>query len=608
MKSIRLAVLFTLTAALIAASCTKSTSVPKAIPQTSATEGSNADPSGCVKVDMAVSPEKVTLLTELAATFNGSDQAKVNGTCIFVRVAKKSSGAAATLLSNGWPDPENNGNQPVIWSPSASAWGAIVNERVGKEVAPAGTPFMLTPLVIAMPEPMAKALGYPATPLGFADIVALANNPDGWAAYGHPEWGAFKLGKTNPNFSTSGLNFTIAEYYAATGKTEGLTLEDLKRPAAIDFAANVEKSVVHYGDTTLTFLNNWYRADQRGNALRYASAVAVEEKSLLDYNSGNPDGILDPGETPRAPRDKLDAIYPKEGTLVSDNPFFILNADWVSADQKAAAKLFETFVQTPENQKKVLKFGFRPNNPNVALGDPILAKNGVDPAQPQSELQVPNPKVLLGVLAAWQDQRKEAKVLLVLDVSGSMGDPVGADGKTKLDLAITAAVNSLDKFKDTDEVGLWIFTTDLDSAGAKYLELVPTAAMSENREKLRSAIKDQRPLNGTPLYTVTTDAFAAASAQYDASKINAVVFLTDGRNDDENPQNDKAEYDTMISTLRAGSEGAAGTPVRVFTIGYGGDADSATLKAIAEATTAAYYDASNPATIDQVFTNVVSNF
>ena len=55
---------------------------------------------------------------------------------------------------------------------------------------------------------------------------------------------------------------------------------------------------MHYGDTTLTFLNNWYRADRRGNALTYASAVAVEEKSLFDYNSGNPDGILDPGRKP----------------------------------------------------------------------------------------------------------------------------------------------------------------------------------------------------------------------------------------------------------------------------------------------------------------------
>ena len=126
---------------------------------------------------------------------------------------------------------------------------------------------MQTPLVIAMPQPMAEALGYPETPIGFADIVALANDPEGWAKYGHPEWGQFKLGKTNPNFSTSGLNFTVAEYYAATGKTSGLTVEDLNRPEVADFAKSVESAVVHYGDITGTFLSNWYRADARGTAL-----------------------------------------------------------------------------------------------------------------------------------------------------------------------------------------------------------------------------------------------------------------------------------------------------------------------------------------------------
>ena len=126
----------------------------------------------------------------------------------------------------------------MIWSPAASGWAGIVNERPAQELAPAGTPFMLTPLVIAMPQPMAEALGWPrASRSASPTSLPLANDPEGWAAVGHPEWGPFRLGKTNPNFSTSGLNFTIAEYYAATGKTSGLTVEDLARPAAVEFAS-----------------------------------------------------------------------------------------------------------------------------------------------------------------------------------------------------------------------------------------------------------------------------------------------------------------------------------------------------------------------------------
>src|SRR3954453_20996945 len=111
----------------------------------------------------------------------------------------------------------------------------------------------------------------------------------------------------------------------------------------------IESSVVHYGDTTLTFLNNWYRNDARGTALTYVSAVAVEEKSVIDYNRGNPDGITDPGERPKPPKVPLVALYPKEGTLFSDNPFFVLNAPWVSAAERSGAQRFERFVQEPAN-------------------------------------------------------------------------------------------------------------------------------------------------------------------------------------------------------------------------------------------------------------------
>ena len=48
--------------------------------------------------------------------------------------------------------------------------------------------------------------------------------------------------------------------------------------------------------------------------------------------------------------------------------------------------------------------------------------------------------------------------------------------------------------------------------------------------------------------------------------------------------------------------------VRVFTIAYGEDADLDSLKRISEASRAAAYDATDPQTIDAVFTNVLSNF
>lgn len=572
----------------------------------------------CVAVPAAVSSEKIELLSELAEEFNDSG-AEVDGRCVQVKVRSKASGGAATALADGWDETVDGGPPPVLWSPASSAWGEVLNQRLTDAGEPTMAPedptaFMLTPLVIAMPQPMAEALGWPDTPIGWAEILELARSPEGWAAKGHPEWGPFRLGKTNPNFSTSGLSALIAQSYAATGTTTGLSLEDLARPEVEQYGRDIESAVVHYGDITLTFLDNWYRADQRGAALTYASAVAVEEKSVIDYNQGNPDGVLEPGEEARPPRTPLVAIYPTEGTLYSDNPLYVLDADWVNDDQRAGARAFTEFVSTTENQEKVLEFGFRPGNPEVALGSPIDASNGVDPTKPETLLDVPDGAVLVGLLDAWAEQRKAARVLMVLDVSGSMGepaDPSDPSGPTKLDLATRAVSDGMAEFKAEDLVGLRIFTTGLgddSGTGGDYQDLSPIAPVGANREQLSNEVGNLIPLNGTPLYEVVGDSHTQMVDEYDPALINAVVILTDGVNDDGDPSNDASQFTTLIDEITRTSNGENATPVRVFTIAYGADADAGALEQIAAASNATAYAATDATDIEAVFTAVVSNF
>jgi Ca-activated chloride channel family protein len=576
------------------------------------------DPGDCTVVDAAISPEKIDLVTELARTFNEGEDSRDGDRCWFIEPRRKSSGAGARALYEGW-DEQAEGPLPVIWSPAASTWGQVVNRRLEESGEEPFVPdefdrFMLTPLVIAVPEPMAEALGYPENAVGWADVLQLARSAGGWADLGHPEFGPFRLGKTNPNFSTSGLSALIAQTYAATGTTENLTAEDLANPQVIDFATGVESAVVHYGDTTLTFLNNLYREDQRGTSLTYVSAVAVEEKSVIDYNLGNPDGVLDPGEEPRPPRIPLVAIYPEEGTLFSDNPFFVLESDWVSGEEAEGARRFADFVSRPENQERVLEFGFRPANPEVAIGEPIVAANGVDPEQPTTLLEVPEPDVMIELLERWELQRKRARVMLVIDVSGSMGefaDPSDSGAGTRLDLAKQAAIDALELFAPDDEIALRTFTTDINQTGDvedTFLDLVPYGRLADNREEMRRRITSLIPLNGTPLYDVTAESYATAVDNFDPTRINAVILLTDGVNDDGDQGDDERQLDALLDELRSGGEGQATRPVRVFTIAYSADAAAGVLRRIAEASTAASYESTDPTSIDQVLTAVVSNF
>ncbi len=153
-----------------------------------------------------------------------------------------------------------------------------------------------------------------------------------------------------------------------------------------------------------------------------------------------------------------------------------------------------------------------------------------------------------------------------------------------------------------------MFSTELGGDDPNVRELVPIGPIGEQQDQLAGQIEAQFPTNGTPLYDVTEQAYTEMVETYDPERINAVVLLTDGENDDGSPADDDQQFADLIETLQAGSEGSSSQPVRLFTISYGETADVITLRAISQATSAATYNASNPATINQVFTAVISNF
>src|SRR5215213_8307755 len=348
-------------------------------------------PAGAVRVPFAYSPEKEVLLKPLIARFNDSQQ-KVDGKPVFIEGTNIASGDAERKIAQGRLE-------PVAWSPASSLWGRLLNfEADAQYVADDNPSIVRTPLVIAMWEPMARALGYPRKAVGFRDILRLSTSNQGWAQYGKPQYGKFKLVHTNPDFSTSGLSAVVAEYYAATGKKEGLTERDISGAGARATVRDIERSIVHYGDTTL------FIADQmRRKGPGYASAVAMEEATLLDFNKD------------RRGQPKLVAIYPDEGTFYSDNPYLVLDAPWVTPEKRDGAREFQKFLADQISPQVAARAGFRPADLRTKPVAPIAKANGADPAQPKRVLGLPSPPVLNLIRSAWRQDRKPANVLLVLD-------------------------------------------------------------------------------------------------------------------------------------------------------------------------------------------------
>ena len=118
--------------------------------------------------------------------------------------------------------------QPVLWSPADISWVEQANERLrAKDQPPVVTEqcprIVYAATGFAMWRPMAEAMGWPDKPIGWKQIAELAGDPQGWAKYGHPEWGQFKFGHAHPEQSSTGMSMLTTLAYAAAGKTSGLT-------------------------------------------------------------------------------------------------------------------------------------------------------------------------------------------------------------------------------------------------------------------------------------------------------------------------------------------------------------------------------------------------
>ena len=509
-------------------------------------------PDNAIELTMAYSSEKKPWIEPLVERFNREKRTfEGSNRPIWVVATVVDSGTARRQIVEGTL-------KPTVWSPSNSLWKSVLNYEADRELAGSAPgeadALLLTPVVLAMWKPMAQALGWPQKSIGLRDVLDLNKNPEGWGAVGHPEWGQFKYAHTNPEVSSTGLSTVAAEFYAGAGKTSGLTEADVQNPQVREFVKAIENSIVHYSATTTIFKEN-----VRKGGLNYISAVALEEVTVIELNKAG--GMEAP----------LVSIYPKEGTFWHDNPYIVLKGDWVSDEQRRAAAVFKDYLLVPDNQRQALQLGFRPANPQVSYRqEPFTEANGVDPAQPQTTLQVPSPRVLVEVKNAWSVLRKEANIVLVLDVSPSM------DEQDKLRNALEGLRIFLGEIRDVDRVGFVVFDRDAQV-------LVPVAPLSQTRAQILDYIDNPSKLprqDSTAIYDGLAKGLDEIDRLNDQEHINAVVLLTDGK-DNSSQSSNKREVPRRLRQDRDQL-----WAVKVFPIAYGeGDEiDTGVLQTFADDT------------------------
>lgn len=585
--------------ALLLSGCTPSPEAPKA--------GSKIQDDGCVSLVVATSSEKVNLMEDLGTAFKESPEGKSLSKCATVYPINVPSGKGADILSKNpatWPDLDES-YFPTIWSPASTIWSDRVAAAGAANVVANAKSFTSTPVVFGMPESMAKVLGYPDKQVSIKDVQKLIAAPDGWGSVGKPLWGSFKIAKSNPNTSTTGLSTILMQSYANSGKTQDLTPADVAGAEA--FSKSFESGAIHYGDTTGNVLKTLYNNTNNGDNSNYVSMIALEETSLINYNKGNPDShTVQPGETLNPPKEKLIAFYPTEGSMQSDNPVMVLNSPWITPEKKAAGEAFVSFLNTKAAQETLPKYGFRPNDKSVDTAKFLNSESGVNPKLPTAILPKPSVETVSSALDQWGAIRKPNGVLQLIDISGSMDQPIG-DGRSRLQGAIDGAKSNLGNFRRTDEVGVWAFTTGISSSlGNNLVPVRDFGPLNGDKEKTVSGIEDLQNSRraGTPLYDSIGIAYDFMKKNAEEGRINAIVILSDG--DDTDSQTSLSSL--LVKINSSAKEGGNKSPVRIFTIAYGKDVDKSSLQKISDASGGQMFDASDPKRIDEIFKQVMNNF
>ncbi|MEV0806741.1 extracellular solute-binding protein [Micromonospora sp. NPDC050200] len=554
----------------------------------------DANRADCVALEVNSSTEKSELVGRLAERYNAADR-RFGGRCAKVSVHGLNSGEAMEALAGDWARTRSQLPAPQVWLPTSSLWTGqlrILDKAAGRAPqTPDRYPSIAnSPLVIAMPRDKGEVVQQRG-PLGWADVLGLSGDT-GWAAFGRPEWGRFTFGKDNPHLSTSGLAATIATYYAAVNRTSDLIEEDLAQPAVTQFVRRIEANVSHYSDDSVDLLRDLAEADAAattgGAPATDMSAIVLQEELVYLYNQGQLSPT--PGRKPRVP---LVAIHPKEGTFNLDHPYVVLP----SADpaQREAAKDFLAFLQDAPQQRSFAELGFRDKERRPA--DSLLAAVPGPGADPLNYFDPPEPEVVDAILDGWDTLRKKANILLAVDTSGSMKASVG--DQTRFKVATGAAGKAIGLLNSADQVALWSFSSETPQRPKKpYSEEVRLSPL--DRAAFTRKLAGLRIAGNTALYATVRAAHRNLLDNYDPNRINAVVVLTDGKN--EYPKD--SDLDRLLRDIALDPE----RPVKVFCVAFDQQSDLASLDRIAKASAGKAFDAKDPATIDEALVKVVSSF
>jgi Ca-activated chloride channel family protein len=530
-------------------------------------------PAGTVLVSVASSNTKRNWMDQVVEQFNAAGFETSAGDAIIAEVEHVTSGGSMNAILDG-------DLAPVAWSPGDASWVEQMNttwqQRFNRPInSEACQATIYAPLGFAMWRPMAEALGWPDTPIGWDTIVELAADPEGWASYDRPEWGQFRFGHTHPAYANSGL-LSMTAFVHGVVDSEG-QLAAAQVYEAEDAMRALEQNTSKYGRQAPALLELMARQGPS-----FLHGAAVPEADTVRFNVERSDELQFP----------LAFIFPSSGTIWADHPYCVLdNADWVSDKQAEAAAIFRDYLLERERQELAIDNYLRPLDTTIPLHTPMNLDNGTDSrVSPETVPALPSPDagVSAAIIDLFQITKRKTTVIIALDVSGSM------EGE-KIRSATAATAEFLERLDPNDRVALLTFNDDV-------VALSEPARVGDVVEGLSQRVSGLIADGNTALYASVCQATEMASALKEEdeaageSRLYGVVLLSDG----EDTMGEPTENQMFVTCLPANAEADG---VKIFPIAFGEAAADDVLARIAAVTGGRMY-AADPTSISNVYLSI----
>lgn len=514
---------------------------------------------GCPQQDVV----RVAAAPEVAAVVDRVGRTVAEGQCFRFEVEDRDPAAVQSSLAVA-----DGTRRPDVWIADSTLRLHRAKAAGAADVPTSGSSVATSPVVFVMTEDAAKTLGWPGKQPTWQGLLA----------------STVKVGMPDPGSDPVGVSTLV-------GVAKAL-------PAGPASAPALAAAMRRLAPNTLPGVDDLYaRLPTAGSSKQPISAFPASETSVLRYNARS--GVA-------AARDQLVAVYPPQPVPSLDYPFAVLG-NVGKAQEEAAAKLLRA-LQDPDGESALATVGVRTPDGRMLLShaDDTHVSGRTQPLAP-----LPSDEVLDEVLNQWAKINTSSRAQVLIDVSGSMNAVVpGSGGRTRMDLTAEAAARALSLFRPSSESSTWVFATDLDG-DRDYREVLPMAPISAQlaigaEQKLRDL--RATPNGQTGLYDTVLAAYQQARQNWEAGRLNLVILMTDGRNEDPHGITRdqllaglKSLQDPPLLWRKSMPQRGPSRPLPIIGIGIGNDIDVAELDAMSAATGGKTFVAPDPTKIADVF-------